>query len=134
VSRSSRRIVRLPNPWPPDTIDAMLLIAATSAGLAPYVYRFIAVWIEDRKAKKIRIKSGDVELEINGAVSEKELGRAFSKFRGLTRGRKDEEPKIILPRGADRSFSLDLILGHERTGDHADKLTKKRAAKKGGKK
>jgi hypothetical protein len=108
-----KRIIRLPNPWPPDTIDALALIAVTSAGIAPYTYRFILAWIEDRKAKRIKIKQGEPEVEIQGGVSEKEMARAFSQFRRLTRGRKDEKPKIILPRGADRSFSLDLISGKD---------------------
>ena len=110
---SYRRVPRLPNPWPPSDITTLLTIAATSASLAPFTYKFISAWIEDRKARKIRIKRGEYEVEIHGAVSEKELRRVFNQFRKLTKELDDERPRITLPRGVDRSFSLDLMTKEE---------------------
>lgn len=109
MSASTRRYKVIPNPWPPASIERLIEHAITWAGLAPVVYKVIALWIEDRKARKVRIKCGEYELEIQGGMSGKEIERAFSKFRKLMKETGEDDLKIILPSGIDRSVPIEMV-------------------------
>lgn len=126
---SYRKYRVLPNPWPPANIERLLEIAVTVAGLAPVAYKLIALWIEDRKAQKIKIKHGQHELEIQGGVSGRKIELAINKFRKLAKLREDDEVKIVLPRGVDRSVPLEMVReAHQREAKKSG--TVKKAAKK----
>jgi hypothetical protein len=115
----------MPNPWPPDNIDRLIEIAVTTAGLSRVVYKLIALWIEDRKARKIKIKHGDFEVHIEGRVSDKEIARACSTLRKVMKKSGNDDLEIILPSGVDRAVPIEMI----------HKLNQKKdAMKKGSKK
>lgn len=109
----------LPNPWPPADIETLVTLVGTTAGIATAAYRLVKLWVDDRGARRIKIKKGDAEIEIQGGMGVKEIDRAFGHFRKLTKGKKG---KIIvtLPRGADRSLP-------------SERDRPKKASKKGGK-
>jgi hypothetical protein len=109
MSTSKRGYKVIPNPWPPDSIERLIEHAITWVGLAPVVYKVIALWIEDRKARKIKIKCGEHELEIQGGMSGKEIERALGKFRKLVGEIDEDDLKIILPSGVDRSVPVEMV-------------------------
>lgn len=106
--RSYRRIRVMPNPWPPQDIEQLVRIAVLTAGLAPVAYKLIALWIDDRKARRIKIKHGEHEIEIQGGVSAKEIERAFSAFRKLIKEVDRDSLKITVPPKADRSIPIEM--------------------------
>ena len=98
----------MPNPWPPSTIEILLICACTRAA-APPVIELIKAWIEERKARKIRIKNGEFEIEIQGGVSLRALRKTFDEFRSLTKTLKEDDIKIILPPGIDRTLPTKRV-------------------------
>jgi hypothetical protein len=103
-SARRRRIPCLPNPWPPSDIVALVKIACSTAGLAGVAYKTIKLWFDSRNAKRIRIKKGDCELEIQGWMSKTEIKRHITHFRALTRKLDEDEIKVIIPSSVDRSL------------------------------
>lgn len=108
LPRDYRRIRVLPNPWPPHDIEQLVKITVLTAGLAPVAYKLIALWIEDRKARRIKIKHGEHEIEIQGGVSAKEIERAFSAFRKLIKESDNDCLKITVPPKVDRSIPIEM--------------------------
>lgn len=106
-STGGRRYI-LPNPWPPDTIDSLILLVATTAGLAPTAYKLVALWVELQKAKVIRIKHGETEVEVRAGVTDKEVERVFSLFRKTVKDVDADNIQIILPSGVDCSLSVEM--------------------------
>jgi hypothetical protein len=90
-----RRYPLMPNPYPPDDILGFLKLAGSTAGLAAPVFLLIKSWLDARAKRRIKLKKGDVEIELQGGISKKELERTFSQFRKLTRNIKAEEIKVI---------------------------------------
>jgi hypothetical protein len=107
----------MPNPWPPDDVVRLIRLAVSTADLASVVYKLLAIWIEDRKARSIKIKQGEVEMEIHGGTSEKELERAFNKFRGLLEKHNSTDGKldIILPNDVDRTVTQEQVRASRET-------------------
>lgn len=129
---SYKRLPRLPNPWPPSDIIALVKIACSTAGLAGVAYKLIKLWFDSRNAKKIRIKSGDYELEIQGSMSKTEIERRITQFRALTKGLDEDEIKVILPPSADKSLPSGRPVAKNETEDNNVKIKKgtKRETKK----
>src|SRR3569832_1678586 len=61
--RRNQRIPCVPNPWPPSEVT-VLIVSACMATAAKPVLELIKTWLDYRKNRKIRIKNGDVEIEI----------------------------------------------------------------------
>lgn len=129
---SYKRLPRLPNPWPPSDIIALVKIACSTAGLAGVAYKLIKLWFDSRNAKKIRIKSGDYELEIQGAMSKTEIERRITQFRALTKGLDEDKIKVILPSSIDKSLPSGQPAVKDETEDNNVKIKKsaKRETKK----
>lgn len=107
-TRNARsNLPRVPNPWPPLEVT-VLLICACLAPLAKPVLEAIKLWIDRNKGKKIKIKHGDTEIEIQGGMSEREISRTFSKFRQLTKDLREDNIKIIAPPGTDLTLPTEL--------------------------
>src|SRR5262249_32943329 len=68
---------RAPNPWPPPEVT-VLFICACLAPLAKPVLEAIKLWVDHNNGKKIKIKHGDTEIEIQGGMSEKKIISTFS--------------------------------------------------------
>jgi len=97
-ARRSRPLA--PNPWPPPEVTA-LFICACLAPLAKPVLEGIKLWVDRNKGKKIKIKHGDTEIEIQGGMSEREIRSTFSQFRQLVKDLREDNIKIITPSGTD---------------------------------
>lgn len=108
VSRGANRKIRvMPNPWPPDDIISAITVACSAYGsmkLATLVFETIKVWLDARKARKVRIKKGDIEIEIQAGMTAKEIEKTIDLLVRKTRELEDEKPEIILPPSVDRSI------------------------------
>lgn len=129
---SYKRLPRLPNPWPPSDIIALVKVACSTAGLAGVAYKLIKLWFDSRNAKRIRIKSGDYELEIQGSMSKTEIERRITQFRALTKGLDEDDIKVILPQSIDKSLPSGRPVMKDETEDNNVKIKKgvKRGTKK----
>ncbi len=106
--RVSQRARLMPNPWPPDNIVRLIEIAVSTAGLAPSVYKLIGFWIDDRKARKIKVRVGDTEIELQGGVANwKNIERACITLRKLRGQNSDEGIDVLVPAKIDRSLSIE---------------------------
>lgn len=90
-----RKYSILPNPYPPDDILGLLKLAANNASIAAAAYFLIKAWLDARASRRIKIKKGDVEIELQGGISRRTLERAFSSFRRLAKASDEDEIKII---------------------------------------
>jgi hypothetical protein len=123
-STSYKRLPRLPNPWPPSDIIALVKIACSTAGLAGIAYKLIKLWFDSRNAKKIRIKKGDYELEIQGSMSKTEIERRITQFRALTKGLDEDEIKVILPSSIDKSLPSERPVVKDEAENNKVKIKK----------
>lgn len=99
----------LPNPIPVDIYEVIRAAAMTS-GLATMIYKLIRLWIEDRKARKILIKKGDLQLEIHGGMTVKEIQQGLRLFRKSARIKLKREVDVIVPPKCDPDIPLRLWL------------------------
>jgi len=70
--------------------------------LASLVFETIKLWLDVRKARKVRIKKGDFEIEIQAGMTAKEIEKTIDLLLRKTRELEDEKPEIILPRDIDK--------------------------------
>lgn len=108
MSNRRSKIRVMPNPWPPDDIYRAIGIGIATPGLAYQFYRLILFWIEKRAARKIKMKVGEIEIEIQGSMSNKEVERAFQQIRKLKKEMDTDDVKIIIPKSADPSLSIEM--------------------------
>ena len=116
---SYKRLPRLPNPWPPSDIIALVKLVCSTAGLAGIAYKLIKLWFDSRNAKRIRIKKGDYELEIQGSMSKTEIEHRITQFRALTKGLDEDEIKVIVPSSIDKSLPSEQPVKDEKEDNKA---------------
>ncbi len=107
AGRGSRKLRVMPNPWPPDDIVRAITVACSAYGgmkLASLVFETIKLWLDVRKARRVRIKKGDFEIEIQAGMTAKEIEKTIDLLVRKTRELEDEKPEIILPPNVDRSI------------------------------
>lgn len=133
---SRRKVPRLPNPFPAD-INSLIKTAIFVSGLAPLVFKVIALWVADRKARKVRVVIGEheIRIETEGQPSWKEIERICKQARKLTKGNATNDLKVILPRSVDPSIPVEMVkeAGQKKDTPKA-KAKGSKASKKGGKK
>lgn len=122
--RDLRKIKVLPNPWPPKDIETLITIACTVSGLASVAFRLIKLWVDDRKAQKIRVEVGDVKIEIQGGDSDKKIKNACTLINKVIKKTGRDDLKIDLPSNVDRSIPIEM----------AREASQEKASKKGSKK
>ena len=59
-----------------DVIVAIVCAAGGSKAFSDH----LKTWVEERSGRKIRIRKGDIELEIQGGISEKKLKETIELF------------------------------------------------------
>lgn len=129
----------MPNPFPPDDILGLLKLAGSAATVAAPVFYLIKVWLDGRANRRIKIKKGDAEIELQGMISKRDLERAFSSFRRLAKTSEEEEIKVIengkVVTKADKADYLvtETDIQASREIEHA-RVLKKVSKKKGRKK
>lgn len=57
----------------PDNITIIVSLISATIGITTTAIKGIALWIEERKSRKIKIKYKDIELEITGGLSKSEI-------------------------------------------------------------
>jgi hypothetical protein len=53
------------------------LTVAFAAGGIKLLLELFKTWVEDRKGRKIRIKKGDIEIDLEGGVSKEQVEQAL---------------------------------------------------------
>ena len=106
---SKKRILLLPNPFPPKDIYELVAIGASMASLAPLLFKLIKLWMEDRKARKIVVKKGDTELEIHGGVSHKQIKSILVEFRRLAKIKDKNEVEVYIPKNCNPELPEDAV-------------------------
>jgi hypothetical protein len=132
-----RRVPCLPNPFPAD-IQSLIETAILVSGLAPLAFKVIALWVEDRKARKVRVVIGEheIRIETEGRTSWKEIERICKQARKLTKRKGANDLKVILPRGVDPSIPVEMVreAGQKKGTPNAKAEASKESKKRGGKK
>lgn len=82
-----------------DAIDAIATTAAivSAAGGLKFALEMARLWIEARKDRRIKIKKGEVEMELQGTMSDKDIAVTIERFEQLARKEEDREIKILIP-------------------------------------
>jgi hypothetical protein len=70
---------RAPNPWPATDITTLLACACTYKTVSA-VFELIKLWVDERKARKIKIKNGNIEIEMQGGMSARAIKKRFDEF------------------------------------------------------
>ncbi|MGB7923444.1 MAG: hypothetical protein WCF57_09385 [Pyrinomonadaceae bacterium] len=105
-SYKGRRLRLMPNPWLPDDVVMLIKFAFSTASAAGAVYKAIKLWTDDRKARRIIIKKGDFQLEIQGGMSQRDIEKGIGQFRKRTKDTADDdELEVILPKGTEGKAS-----------------------------
>lgn len=106
---SRKKAPLMPNPFPED-IYSLIAAAVTIPGLAAVIYKWIKLWVDYQKAKKIKIKKGEIEIEIQGGMSEKEIKNVLDAFRKAARVKDKNEVKITIPESCDPELPKKLLM------------------------
>jgi hypothetical protein len=92
------KVPRMPNPVP-DNIVSLLRLAGEATWLtiplAPYIYLLIKSWLEGRNSRKLKLRNGDFEIEIQGTWSERKLQKEFDRFRKMTKDLNENDIQVI---------------------------------------
>lgn len=105
---SREKIPLMPNPFPED-IYSLVAVAAAVPGLATMIYKTIKLWVDYQNAKKIKIKKGDIEVEIQGGISDKEIKNILDAFRKAAKVRDKNEVKVTIPKNCDPELPEKLL-------------------------
>lgn len=85
------------------TVTTML----SAAGGMKMLLEMVKLLVEERKERRIKLKRGDIELEIQGSMSKREIQQKLELFQELTKDAKERNIKIIEERPSEaRSPSL----------------------------
>lgn len=92
------KVPRMPNPVP-DNIISLLKLAGEATWLtiplAPYIYLLIKSWLEGRNSRKLKVRNGDFEIELQGTWSERKLHKEFDRFRKMTKDLNENDIQVI---------------------------------------
>jgi DNA repair photolyase len=69
--------------------------AATTLGGAKMSLEVVKLWLDYKKGKRIKIRKGDLEIEIQGDMTQREIEGQIARFRELTRDLSDK-PEIVI--------------------------------------
>lgn len=105
---SRKKIPLMPNPFPND-IYSLITVSVTVPGLATMIYKTIKLWVDYQNAKKIKIKKGEIEVEIQGGMSEKEIKNILDAFRKAAKIKDKNEVKVIIPKNCDPELPKKLL-------------------------
>jgi hypothetical protein len=88
----------MPNPLP-DNIVSLLKLAGEATWLtiplAPYIYLLIKSWFEGRNSRRLKLRNGDFEIEVQGTWSEKKIHKEFDRFRKMTKDLNVNDIQVI---------------------------------------
>lgn len=80
LHRTSRPRVVIDYAVDPVSVEAIVAAVSAATGIATVAVKGIQLWIEERKSRSIKVRRGDYEIEIHGAVSEEQLRRQLELF------------------------------------------------------
>lgn len=71
--------------------------ALSAVGGMKVLLEMAKLWVEDRKQRRIKLRKGDIELELEGSMSQSEIQRKIKLFQELAKDDKGNDIKIIVP-------------------------------------
>jgi hypothetical protein len=93
-----KKVPRMPNPLP-DNIVSLLKLAGEATWLtiplAPYIYLLIKSWFEGRNSRRLKLRNGDFEIEVQGTWSERKIHKEFDRFRKMTKDLNENDIQVI---------------------------------------
>jgi hypothetical protein len=100
------KVPRMPNPVP-DNIVSLLKLAGEATWLtiplAPYIYLLIRSWFEGRNSRKLKLRNGDFEIEVQGTWSDRKLRKESQKSEQAHTGNRGEHGRLGAHSGAPPS-------------------------------
>ncbi len=109
-----------------DLAQSLVPIITASIGVAGIAIKGLQVWLEERKSRKIKIRKGDVEIELNGKLSDEEIYQKLEIFNNFQDRQtyKDLLKMDIKVMDNDSSTSVDIqkeiIKQYQSAIDHLD--------------
>lgn len=79
-----------------DNITILTALVSSIIGITTVTIKGIKLWVDERASRKIRIKYKDLELELQGGVSEDELRERLSIFKEIKDELNRDNVKIII--------------------------------------
>ena len=138
------KVPRMPNPVP-DNIISLLKLAGEATWLtiplAPYIYLLIKSWLEGRNSRKLKLRNGDFEIELQGTWSERKLRKEFDRFRKMTKNLNDNDIQVIengkvIQRQSNSSYKvkesdIKRVTGRQTTKRQTRSSSRRQAVNKG---
>src|SRR2546423_91624 len=81
-------------------VEELITVATamlSAAGGMKMLLEMVKLWVEERKERRIKLKRGDIEIEVQGSMSKREIQQKLELFRELAKGVKENDIKIIVP-------------------------------------
>ncbi|WP_417914512.1 hypothetical protein [Candidatus Electronema sp. JM] len=92
----------------PENVSIAVSLIGAAVGAGTVAVKAMQLWIDERKSRKVKIKYKDIEIEVSGVVSEKELSRQLNLFKKIEEEIEKEKVEIVLVDG-NKSNRLKLI-------------------------
>src|SRR6185369_11457724 len=126
------KVPRMPNPVP-DNIISLLKLAGEATWLtiplAPYIYLLIKSWLEGRNSRKLKLRHGDFEIELQGTWSARKLHKEFDRFRKMTKDLNENDIQVIENGKVIQQSNSSYKVKESDVKRVTERLTKKRQTK-----
>src|SRR5436309_15317851 len=76
-----------------EVVTAVTTILSAAGGMK-MLLEMVKLWVEDRRERRIKLKRGDIELEIQGSMSKREIQQKLELFQELTKDARSEERRV----------------------------------------
>ncbi|HET9211792.1 MAG TPA: hypothetical protein VFR03_15395 [Thermoanaerobaculia bacterium] len=92
----------------PDNVAMVVSLITAAAGITTAAVKGIQLWVEERKARKIRIRYKELEIEISGVMTEEDILQRLRVFEVMQQRLTESEVEITLLDGSmvDKSKNL----------------------------
>lgn len=82
-----------------ENIEVTVKVISASTAIAATSIKAISLWIEERKARKIRVKYKDTELELSGSMSKEKIIEAIEIFSNINKKINEAELLVEIDNG-----------------------------------
>jgi hypothetical protein len=80
----------------PENIAIIVSLTSAAIGITTATIKGLALWIDERKCRKIQIRYQDLEVEISGSLSDFEIERRLNAFCRIRERICDSDVQLIV--------------------------------------
>ena len=80
----------------PEYIKALATVITSGVAITSTVISGLKLWLDERKSRKIRLRRGDHELELQGYYSNEKISEILETFNEFVRDEDAQRPEVTI--------------------------------------